>query len=80
MFFICILWGYDGLAGGVVISIADFRRDFGYAYGGDYVIDANWQLCFTAATLFGRLLRAPRTPSSHSSTDSVEVWPVADVL
>lgn len=59
MFFICILWGYDGLAGGVVISIAQFRKDFGYAYGGDYVIDANWQLGFTAATLFGMSHTSP---------------------
>lgn len=53
MFFICILWGYDGLAGGVVTSIAEFRKDYGYYYEGAYVLDANWQLGFTAATLFG---------------------------
>jgi hypothetical protein len=53
MFFICIMWGFDGLAGGVVTSIAEFRKDFGYPYEGDYVVDANWQLGFLAATLFG---------------------------
>lgn len=53
MFFICIMWGFDGLAGGVVTSIAEFRKDFGYPYAGDYVVDANWQLGWLAATLFG---------------------------
>lgn len=53
MFFICILWGYDGLAGGVVVSITQFRQHFGSLFEGDYVVDANWQLGFNAATLFG---------------------------
>lgn len=53
MFFVCIMWGFDGLAGGVVVSIAQFRKDFGTPYAGDYVVDANWQLGFLAATLFG---------------------------
>lgn len=55
MFFLCIAWGFDGLAGGVVVSIAEFRKDFGRPYAGDYVVDANWQLGFTSATLFGRI-------------------------
>ncbi|KAH8666500.1 general substrate transporter [Xylariales sp. PMI_506] len=53
MFFVCIGWGFDGLAGGVVTSIAQFRQDFGYLYEGAYVVSADWQLGFTAATLFG---------------------------
>lgn len=57
MFFICIMWGFDGLAGGVVTSIKEFRKDFGYPYGGDYVVDANWQLGWLAATLFGEFCR-----------------------
>ncbi|CAI6093058.1 hypothetical protein V2G26_017997 [Clonostachys chloroleuca] len=52
MFFICVAWGFDGLAGGVVVSIAEFRKDYGKPYGGDYVVDANWQLGFQAGTLF----------------------------
>jgi hypothetical protein len=55
MFFLCITWGYDGLAGAIVISIAQFRRDYGTPYNGDWVIDANWQLGFQAATSFGML-------------------------
>ncbi|VUC27034.1 unnamed protein product [Clonostachys rosea] len=52
MFFICVAWGFDGLAGGVVVSIAEFRKDYGKPYAGDYVVDANWQLGFQAGTLF----------------------------
>uniref|UniRef100_A0A8H7NHZ6 Major facilitator superfamily (MFS) profile domain-containing protein n=1 Tax=Bionectria ochroleuca TaxID=29856 RepID=A0A8H7NHZ6_BIOOC len=33
MFFICVAWGFDGLAGGVVVSIAEFRKDYGKPYG-----------------------------------------------
>lgn len=54
MFFLCITWGFDGLAGGIVVSITEFRRDFGTPYDGDYVVDANWQLGFQAATIFSR--------------------------
>jgi hypothetical protein len=55
MFFICIMWGYDGLAGGVVTGVAEFRKDYGRQYDGDYVPDVNWQLGFTAVTLFGMI-------------------------
>ena len=54
MFYTCIMFGFDSLAGGVVVSIAAFRKDFGYPYAGDYVVDANWQLGFQAATLGGK--------------------------
>jgi len=53
MFFTCIMFGFDSLAGGVVVSIVEFRKDFGHPFAGDYVVDANWQLGFQAATLFG---------------------------
>lgn len=55
MFFICIVWGYDGLAGNVVVSIVQFRKDFGHPYNGDYVVDANWQLGFQGATMLSTL-------------------------
>lgn len=48
------MFGYDSLAGGVVIGIAAFRKDFGYPYDGDYVVAAHWQLGFQAATLGGK--------------------------
>lgn len=52
-FFICILFGYDGLAGGIVVSIEQFRIDFGSEFEGTYVVSANWQVGWLAATLFG---------------------------
>lgn len=66
MFFICILWGFDGLAGGVVVSIEQFRKDFGRPFAGDYVVDANWQLGFLAATLFGMQIPSPQHLKCHS--------------
>lgn len=53
MFFVCIMWGFDSLAGGIVVAINEFRKDFGTPFEGDYVVDANWQLGWQAATLFG---------------------------
>ncbi|KAF9876902.1 MFS hexose transporter [Colletotrichum karsti] len=58
MFFLCITWGFDGLAGGIVVSITEFRKDFGTPYEGDWVVDANWQLGFQAATIFSMTLGA----------------------
>jgi hypothetical protein len=50
MFFICVMFGYDSLAGNIVISITQFRIDFGYPYVGDYVVSADWQLAFQVNT------------------------------
>lgn len=47
------MFGYDSLAGSAVISLPAFRVTFGRPYDGDYVVDANWQLGFQAATLGG---------------------------
>lgn len=38
-----ILVGYETQAGGMVVSIPTFRRDFGYYFEGDYVLDGKWQ-------------------------------------
>ncbi|EHK99053.1 putative General alpha-glucoside permease [Glarea lozoyensis 74030] len=56
MFFICVMFGYDSLAGNIVISITQFREDFGYPYDGGYVVSADWQLAFQAATLGGLVI------------------------
>lgn len=53
MFFVCIMFGFDGLTGGIVVSIAAFRKDFGHPYGNDYVVDANWQLIWVTGTIAG---------------------------
>lgn len=55
-FFVCILFGFDGLAGGIVVSIAKFREDFGELFEGAYVVDAGWQLGWTGATLAGMII------------------------
>lgn len=56
MLFTCIMWGYDGLAGAIVLSTPRWRQDYGYLYDGDYVVSANWQLGFTAASLVGLIV------------------------
>jgi hypothetical protein len=42
-----IVIGFDNQAGGLVISIPEFRKDYGKAFGGGYVIDAQWQSAFS---------------------------------
>jgi MFS family permease len=56
MFLVCIMYGYDALAGSVVISIEEFRKDFGFRYGDDYVVGADWQLGFQAGFFAGLIL------------------------
>lgn len=58
-FFICCMFGYDSLAGSAVISLPAFRETFGRPYDGDFVVDANWQLGFQAATLGGMPCASP---------------------
>jgi MFS family permease len=53
MLFTCIMWGYDGLAAAIVISIPRWRQDYGYLWQGQYVVAAKWQLGFTAGSLLG---------------------------
>lgn len=38
-----ILWGYENQAGGMVLSIPEFRKDFGSPFKGEYVLPASWQ-------------------------------------
>ncbi|KAG7879532.1 hypothetical protein KL905_003073 [Ogataea polymorpha] len=51
--FVCVwsmvLVGYENQAGGMVVSIPEFRKDFGFAYEGDYVLEAKWQSAITGA-------------------------------
>ncbi|KIW13987.1 hypothetical protein PV08_06768 [Exophiala spinifera] len=56
MLFTCIMWGYDGLASAIVLSIPKFREDYGRLWHGQYVVSANWQLAFTAASMIGLML------------------------
>lgn len=43
MVWVLILTGYENQTGGMVISIPQFRKDFGFEFGGSYVLDAKWQ-------------------------------------
>ncbi|CAK7203089.1 hypothetical protein SEUCBS139899_005818 [Sporothrix eucalyptigena] len=61
MFFVCITWGYDGLTASIVVSIAQFREQFGYEYEGSYVVSANWQLSWSAALIAGLIIGATAT-------------------
>lgn len=61
MLFICIMWGYDGMAAAIVLSIPRFRQDYGYPFGGDYVVSADWQMAFTGGGLGGMIVGAYAT-------------------
>ncbi|KEQ76362.1 general substrate transporter [Aureobasidium namibiae CBS 147.97] len=56
MLFTCIMWGYDGLAAGIVITLPQFRQSYGVPFMGQYVVLAKWQLAFTGGTAAGSLL------------------------
>ncbi|KAI4732138.1 MFS hexose transporter [Aureobasidium sp. EXF-10728] len=45
--FVLVLSSFDNQAGGVVLSIPQFRKDFGSPYHGDYVLSAEWQSAYT---------------------------------
>ena len=56
MIFTCIMYGYDGMASSIVLTLPKFRQDYGYFWEGQYVVSAAWQLGFTAIALFGVVL------------------------
>lgn len=46
-----ILISFDSQAAAAVVGIPQFRKDFGYAYGDDYVLPAAWQSAFNGAPI-----------------------------
>ncbi|CAG9978431.1 unnamed protein product [Clonostachys byssicola] len=56
---ILFLSSFDNQAGGVVLGIPQFRKDFGHAFDGGYVLPAGWQSAHsggpTASTVIGAL-------------------------
>lgn len=44
-----LLVSFENQAGGNIIGIPQFRKDFGHAYAGDYVLDSKWQSAFQGA-------------------------------
>ena len=51
-----ILLSFDVQAAGAVVGIPQFRKDFGYAYGDDYVLPAAWQSTFNGAPVASSVL------------------------
>lgn len=46
-----LLVSYENQASGNILGIPQFRKDFGYKSGDQYVLSANWQSGFTAAPI-----------------------------
>ncbi|OGM39568.1 hypothetical protein ABOM_011784 [Aspergillus bombycis] len=44
-----VLASFENLAGGQVIGIPQFRKDFGHPYAGDYVLESSWQSAINGA-------------------------------
>ncbi|RSL57024.1 hypothetical protein CEP53_006609 [Fusarium sp. AF-6] len=42
----CLLVSFENQASGMVLSIPQFRKDFGNEFEGSYVLDADWQSAF----------------------------------
>ncbi|KAM5341564.1 hypothetical protein ACJ41O_014595 [Fusarium nematophilum] len=47
--YVLILTSFDNQAGGIVIGIPQFRKDFGSEFNGDYVLPASWQSAYSGA-------------------------------
>ncbi|KAE8371878.1 maltose permease [Aspergillus bertholletiae] len=47
-------WGFDAQINGAVISIASFRRDFGYVADGVAILPASWQSAFNVCSSVGQ--------------------------
>ena len=41
-----VLNSFENQAGGSALGIPEFRKDFGYKFGDEYVLPANWQGAF----------------------------------
>lgn len=59
MTWIMIVVGFDNQAGGSVLSVPEFRKQFGLIFDGQYILSARWQSAIqggpTAVTVFGLL-------------------------
>ncbi|KAI8210430.1 Maltose permease MAL61 [Colletotrichum sp. SAR 10_76] len=47
--YVLILTSFDNQAGGSILSIPKFRKDFGNEFNGDYVLPAKWQSAYSGA-------------------------------
>ncbi|KAH0834933.1 general substrate transporter [Lanmaoa asiatica] len=54
--FMCIgalLWGYDAQVGGGLLSVPQFRTDFGYVSDNQPILPASWQSAFNSVSSIG---------------------------
>lgn len=54
--FTCLIVSFEAVAAGSALGIPRFRKDFGYPYNGDYVLDARWQAAFYGGPLVSCIL------------------------
>ncbi|KAL0933855.1 Maltose permease MAL31-like protein 2 [Colletotrichum truncatum] len=55
----CVLvLSFENQAGGSILSIPEFRKDFGHFYNGDYVLDTKWQSAFNGAPVASAVVGA----------------------
>ncbi|KAI5270839.1 MFS hexose transporter [Aureobasidium subglaciale] len=54
--FVLVLSSFDNQAGGVVLSIPQFRKDFGSPYNGNYVLSAEWQSAYSGAPVLSSII------------------------
>lgn len=48
----CVLvLAFENQAGGSILSIPEFRKDFGHEFEGSYVLDTKWQSAFNGAPI-----------------------------
>ncbi|KZL72414.1 maltose permease [Colletotrichum tofieldiae] len=47
-------WGFDAQINGAMISVASFRRDFGYVLDGEAILPADWQSAFNIISTVGQ--------------------------
>lgn len=54
--FVLVISSFDNQAGGVVLSIPQFRKDFGSLYNGDYVLSAKWQSAYSGVPVLTSII------------------------
>ena len=47
-------WGFDAQVNGAMISVPQFRQNFGYIYHGEPVLSASWQSAFNVISSVGQ--------------------------
>ncbi|KXH47369.1 MFS hexose transporter [Colletotrichum simmondsii] len=75
----CVLvLAFENQAGGSILSIPEFRKDFGHEFEGSYVLDTKWQSAFNGAPI------ASRSPTMFTSYRAVVgalgSGPLADIF